>query len=226
MTADGTVRALELGVLCEARLWPLKPDSRRGGTSKKRKREGKDPDVDEVLWLAIVTGRAVRVSDPMLKCKAEELAKKLGHDYFKAKDGWLSRWKSRHDLKFEKAHKEKESPDSEGTEVWKSTKQPELLENFSADDIYNDDETGMYYRATPDSSLSYKHVALFGSKKATDRVTVLCFSNVPGTDKRELLGVGKGTKPCFFKGLRMDSSLVVYRANRNAWRPLNVLKNG
>ena len=65
----------------------------RRGTSQKRKREGKDPDVDEALneWFAIVTGRAVRVSGPMLKCKAEELAKKLGHDDFKATDGWLSR---------------------------------------------------------------------------------------------------------------------------------------
>ena len=191
----------------------------RRGTSHKRKRDGKDPDVDEALneWFAIVTGRGVRVSGPMLKCKAEELAKKLGHDDFKATDGWLSRWKFRHDIKFKKAHGEKESADGAGAEDWKSTKLPEIHEKFQADDIYNADETGLYYRATPDGSLSYSYAALSGSKKAMDRVTVLCCSNMSGTDKRKLVVIGKSAKPRCFKGLKMDSLPVVYRANRNAW---------
>lgn len=191
----------------------------RQGKSQKRKREGKDPDVDEALneWFDIVTRRSIRVSGPMLKCKAEELAKKLGHDDFKATDGWLSRWKSRHDIKFKKVHGEKESADSAGAEEWQSTKLPQLLEKFHADDIYNADETGLYCRATPDGSLCYKHVALSGSKKAMDRVTVLCCSNMSGTDKRKLLVIGKSGKPRCFKGLSMDSFPVVYRANQNAW---------
>lgn len=198
----------------------------RRGTQRKRKREGKDPDVDAALneWFGIVTGRAVRVSGPMLKSKAENLAKKLGHDNFKATDGWLSRWKSRHEIKFKRAHGEKDSADGASAELWKSTKLPVFLENFNADDIYNADETGLYYRATPDGSLTYKHVELSGSKKAMDRVTVLCCSNMSGTDKRKLLVVGKSTNPRCFKGLRMDSLPVVYRANRNAWMTSELFK--
>jgi hypothetical protein len=62
------------------------------GISQKQKREGKDPDVEEALnqWFSIVTGQGVRVRGPMLKSKSEELAKKLGHNNFKATDGWLS----------------------------------------------------------------------------------------------------------------------------------------
>ena len=58
-------------------------------TSQKRKREGKDPDVEEALdqWFSIVTGRGVRISGPILKSKSEELAKKLGHNDFTATDG-------------------------------------------------------------------------------------------------------------------------------------------
>lgn len=48
---------------------------------------------------------------PNVKIKAEELAKLLGHD-FKATDEWLSQWKSRHDIQFNKAQGEKESTDS------------------------------------------------------------------------------------------------------------------
>jgi len=46
--------------------------------NEKRKREGKDPEVDEALseWFSLITSRGVRVSGPMPKCKAEELAQK------------------------------------------------------------------------------------------------------------------------------------------------------
>ncbi|KFM74273.1 Tigger transposable element-derived protein 4, partial [Stegodyphus mimosarum] len=40
---------------------------------------------------------------------------------------------------------------------------------------------------------------------------------MPGTDKMKLLVIGKNTEPRCFKGLRMASFPVVYRANRNAW---------
>jgi hypothetical protein len=55
---------------------------------------------------------------------------------------------------------------------WKSKKVPELLQKFFADDIYSADETGLFYHAMPDGSVSYKHVKLLGSKKAMDRITV------------------------------------------------------
>ena len=49
----------------------------------------------------------------------------------------------------------------------------ELLREYNPADIYNADETGMYYRATPDGSLCYAYEQLSGSKKAMDRITVL-----------------------------------------------------
>jgi hypothetical protein len=40
----------------------------------------------------------------MLKSKSEDLAEKLSRNDFKARDGWLSRWKCRFGIKFKKAH--------------------------------------------------------------------------------------------------------------------------
>jgi hypothetical protein len=65
---------------------------------------------------------------------------------------------------------ERDSADAISAERWKSTKLPNLLQKFCACDIYNADETGMFYPATPDGSLSYvqssyKHAVLSGSKK-------------------------------------------------------------
>jgi hypothetical protein len=56
-----------------------------------------------------------------------------------------------------KARGEEDSSDAGSAEKWKSTKLPNLLQKFCADDIYNADETGLFYHATPDGSLSYKH---------------------------------------------------------------------
>jgi hypothetical protein len=45
-------------------------------------------------------------------------------------------------------------------EQWKSKKQPNLFQKSRADDIWNANETGLFYRAKPDGFLSYKHVTL------------------------------------------------------------------
>jgi hypothetical protein len=55
---------------------------------------------------------------------------------------------------------------------WESTKLPNLLQQFCADDICNANETGSFYHMMLDSSLSYKHANLSGSKKAMDCIIV------------------------------------------------------
>ncbi|XP_035217793.1 tigger transposable element-derived protein 4-like [Stegodyphus dumicola] len=47
---------------------------------------------------------------------------------------------------------------------------------------------------------------------------------MPGADKRKVLVIGKNTKPRCFRGLRMDSLPVMYRANRNAWMTSELFK--
>ena len=56
------------------------------GASQKRKCDGKDPLVENALneWFSTETARGLSPSGPMLKIKAEEFAKKLNHDSFKA----------------------------------------------------------------------------------------------------------------------------------------------
>ena len=94
----------------ELRKQLLEEHAQRIKSSRKRKRSSKDAEVDEALnqWLRVVLARSVRISGPMLKSKAEEFARRLGSTDFVATDGWLSRWKARHDIKFKRAHGEKQ----------------------------------------------------------------------------------------------------------------------
>jgi hypothetical protein len=122
-----------------------------------------------------------------------------------------------------KAHGENGSVDAVSNEQWKSTKLPNFLQKFCADNIYNADETGLFYCATPDGSLTYKHTTLSSSKKAMDHVTVLCCSIMSGTDKGKLVVIGKRAKPRCFMGISMDSLPAVYYANKNAWITSEIL---
>ena len=72
----------------------------------KRKRDGKDPEFEEALnlWFRAVLTKGIRISGPILKNKDEELAQMLGRSDFVATDGWLSRWKTRHTIKYKRAH--------------------------------------------------------------------------------------------------------------------------
>jgi hypothetical protein len=114
--------------------------------------------------------------------------------------------------------------DAVSSEQWKSTKLQKLLQKFCADDIYNANETGLFYCATPDSSLSYKHATLSGTKKAVDCATMLCCSNMSGTDKQKLLVIAKRAKPQCFKGISVDSSPVLYHPNKNALMTSEIFK--
>ena len=49
-----------------------------------------------------MTSKGQKLNGP--KEKAEDLAKKLGHTNFVATEGWLSRWKARHQIRYKQAH--------------------------------------------------------------------------------------------------------------------------
>ena len=87
---------------------------------------------------------------------------------------------------------------TQSTEEWISSVLPELLEKYQSNDVYNADETGLYYRATPDGSLSYCREKLSGSKKALQRITVLCCLSTTGTDKCKPLVIGKSIYVYFY----------------------------
>ena len=84
-----------------------------------------------------------------------------------------------------------------------------LFEKFNADDIFNSDETGLYYRANPNASLTYEYESFSGSKKTLDRLKVLSCANMSGS--------GKSAKPLCFKGVNVKLLTLSYYSNSNAW---------
>jgi hypothetical protein len=56
-----------------------------------------------------------------------------------------------------------------------------------------------------------------GLAKAMDCISVLCCLNMSGTDKQKLVVTGKRAKPQCFEGINMDTLLILYYININAW---------
>lgn len=70
-----------------------------GGAMKKRMRKG-SADVDAFVyeWFRNAQAQNIPVSGPLIQEKALEVAKALGNPEFKASNGWLCKFKSRHGI--------------------------------------------------------------------------------------------------------------------------------
>ena len=57
---------------------------------------------------------------------------------------------------------------------------PDILTEFRPEDIYNCDETGLFFRALPDKTLALKSEDAKGGKLAKERLTVLLCASATG----------------------------------------------
>ena len=100
-------------------------------------------------------------------------------------------------------------------EDWK-TRLPEILAGYSKEDIFNADETGLFFRALPNRSLVVKGDECKDGKKANDRITALIACSAAG-EKLQLLVIGKSAKPRAFQGYKTAALPVTYTHNKKAW---------
>jgi DDE superfamily endonuclease/Tc5 transposase DNA-binding domain len=139
----------------------------------------------------------------------------LGCADFQASDGWFKNFKKRHGISRLSMSGESADADMERADDFLKNTLPGLLENYSPDDIYNADETGLYFKCLPDKTYTFRSEKCHGGKKSKERLTVMVCTNMFGTDKVKLLVIGKSKKPRCFKNVR--SLPVDYASNKTAW---------
>uniref|UniRef100_A0A3B3Q9M8 HTH CENPB-type domain-containing protein n=1 Tax=Paramormyrops kingsleyae TaxID=1676925 RepID=A0A3B3Q9M8_9TELE len=146
---------------------------------RKRFRAAVHKDVDDALlqWFTNTRAKNLTVNGPLLMEKADILAAKLGHSDFKASQGWLDRFKKRHNI----------------------TQMRTLLDTYEARNIFNVDETGVFWKCLPDKTMAFRGEACHGGKKSKDRLTVLVAANMDGSQKLPLYVIGKSKTPRCFK---------------------------
>ena len=190
------------------------------GPQRKRDRTAKFPEVEDALlkWFTNARTQSVAISGEMMREKARYFADKLGvaESDFDCSAGWLERFKSRHAIVFKRVCGESNdvATDSEALSDWKR-KLATILKDYLPSDIFNADETGIFYKLMPDKTLEFKSVSCHGGKQSKERLTAMVCANMSGTEKLPLLVIGKSANPRCFKNVKRIPT--EYQANKKAW---------
>ncbi|UYV74882.1 hypothetical protein LAZ67_12001658 [Cordylochernes scorpioides] len=124
----------------------------------KRDRGGEFPEIEEALFRRIRQANAMKlaINGNILKEKAILLALKMGQDNFEASNGWLEKFKARRNIAFKRLHGEAGSVDANSVATWKGEIIPSLLAKYSPQDIFNADETGLFYKLLPNQTMTIR----------------------------------------------------------------------
>lgn len=183
--------------------------------NSKRLKKPMYASVDEAVlaWFKSTRTQNLPISGGLIKEKALEFSLQLGELNFKASTGWLDNWKRRSGI-CQVCGDINEVSDEDCTK-WQRDTLPNLLKNYQAEDIFNADETGLFFNCLPDNILTFKNQKCHGEKNSKQRVTLMIGTNMNGSEKLKLLLIGKSSEPRCFRGIKWLP--LDYRANKNAW---------
>ena len=152
-----------------------------------------------------------------LKTKSLEIAIAKGLPDFKASNGYLRGFYDRYNIQCKSLHGEAGSVDSSTVIEW-FTKVNNIIKVYENKDVYNLDETGLFYKAERGKSfVTGKESAnsnLRGVKQSKERLTVLVGASMIG-EKLPLLVIGKSVNPYCFRNV--SSLPAIYRSQPSAW---------
>lgn len=188
--------------------------------SRKKMKLSEFPNLDSSLlkWFIQCKDSNAPISGPILKEKADVFAKSLGYFHFKNSSGWLDKWKKRNNIVFRKPYGERVQPANKDQRVtiWKKYLSSDVCKDYSPDDIFCANETGMLFKLLPDcTDKGLVREDCSGGKRSKERVTVLLCTNMSGTEKLTPLIIGNSLKPRCFEGIK--SLPVDYESNPKSW---------
>lgn len=172
-------------------------------------------------WFVKARTKNIPLSGPLIRSKAKEIADQLNYPDFNASSGWLERFKQRHNISFKSVSGEGASVNVDDVNSFLS-KLPDIIRGYEAKNIYNADETGLFFRALPDKTYALKGEKCTGGKLAKERVTILHCVNMAGGSEK-LLVIGKSARPRAFQRIDIDSLPVTYKSNKKSWMTSDIM---
>ena len=188
------------------------------GNKSKRFRSAKYEDVETLLleWFNHMRASNVPLSGPIIQSKANEIAKSLDILDFSCSAGWLYRFQKRHSISSLVICGEANKVDEEGANNW-LREFDQVREKYASCDVYNMDETGLFYNLFPSRTLGIKGDKCHGGGRSKQRLTVVLVCNADGSDKHRPWVIGKSEKPRCFKNINVDSLPCIYSHHKKAW---------
>jgi AcrR family transcriptional regulator len=196
--------------------------------SKKVKNSAKYPDIDAAVFEWFCAVRTLRrsrkplpVSQDLIKARAKLEAKNKGIQTFKASNGWFWKWRNRYNIGPSVIlHGEAGEIDLKAVEPTMQILR-EALHEFRSENIFNMDESALFYRAIPCRSYLMedegdKRQVGRGTKamKCKDRITIILCVNATGSCKLNPVVIGSAKNPRCFK---YDHPVLPYFNQKKAW---------
>jgi hypothetical protein len=150
------------------------------------------------------------------------VAERLKLENFKASNRWLGRFKRRHGLTYKNLCGESASVDTDTVDYWKTESLLRNLEDYKPNEIFNADETGIFFSLLPSKTCAIRGDPCHGGKKSKERLNALLCVNSDSSEKLPPLVVGKYAKPRCFKNVQ--TLPCKYSNNKNAWMALDLFK--
>lgn len=207
-------------ILKEKERW-LSIDSNSLQAGLRREKKVSFPVIEEALtiWVDNAIRSGLTITDSILTTKACEFAFLLKEDKFKGSHGWIDNFKKRHNLKQYSIHGEAASAPLEDLDAMRDRLR-EILKDYDPKDIFNCDETGLFWKMKPSRTISNGPVS--GTKQSKDRVTVLLTCNASGTEKLCPLFIHKYENPRALKNINKKSLPVDYYWNKKSWMQVSI----
>ena len=145
----------------------------------------KNSEIEQPLleWFYVLRTENKEVNGQMIL----QGAKKLGADADALNESWLQRWHERHGIHYKALHGE--AGDCSDVEEWLVGIKP-LLNSYKNQDVYNCDETALFWRMINGKSFIAAHeIGVAGRKKNKSRVTIFVACSMAG-EKLLLLCIG------------------------------------
>ncbi|XP_062500428.1 jerky protein homolog-like [Corticium candelabrum] len=171
----------------------------------------------------VYSSRGAPVLGPLLQEKAQQLFPSLypndDPSSFKASSGWLDKFCSRHGIRQIALQGESLSADSAAIAPFVRELESRLKTGgYSSDQVFNADETGLWWRLMLSKSLVCRGERRAKNfKKAKERVTLLGCASASGTCRLPLAFINKSAKPRCFKNMDMNNLPVHYFSQQKSW---------
>ena len=191
----------------------------------KRRRPEQWPDLEHALfsWIQRAEER-ITISQEVIREKARQFWPALypGKDMPTFSNGWLRGFQARRDVKFRVQHGEAGSLGENAAIEMLAIQQ--ALSTYAPQDIFNCDETSLYWRLVPDRSLTTR--TLPGRKKEKSRISALFCCNYDASERLPIWFIGTAKRPKAFAtaGINIENLGCVWRSNKKAWMTTDIFK--
>ncbi|KAL2632892.1 hypothetical protein R1flu_004371 [Riccia fluitans] len=199
---------------------------------EKRSRKPECENMEKLLyvWFCSMQERSVTLTDELVTDKAKQLYNTIPRDCestknFKSFHGWLSGFKKRYNIKSYARHGEAGSVEITQEVLAKIESLKQLISQFDPEDVYNVDETGLFFRLEPRRSLATKKMS--GKKASKGRLTIALTCNMTGTDKLVPFVIHKYNRPHAFtkRNIRRADNLgILWHSNTKVWMMIDLFE--